>query len=99
MEVIVRHVNEWRPFIKNVIESKVDELKLLGYNGVNEDEVWECLLQKVWRKNKEKPLFQVVQDILHLNGSQYMSYLTVEMQQNNDLMAQIEALKNWEERK
>lgn len=96
LEVVIKHVDDWKPYIKDIIQSKVEELQLLGYEGANEKEVWECLMQKVWKKNKEKPLFQVVQDIFHLSGSQYMSYLTVQMQSQDDLMAQIEALKNWE---
>ncbi|MFD2637591.1 post-transcriptional regulator [Piscibacillus salipiscarius] len=91
---MVQHVDVWKPYIKDVLESKVSELELLGYSGVNEYEVWECLKKKVWKKERTLPLFQVVQDILHLSGSMYMSYLTVESQQANDLMAQIDALNN-----
>lgn len=99
MEANIRNVNDWRSVIQHVLDSKVEELRLLGYEKANSEEVWQCLLQKVWRKNNEKRLHEVVQDILHLSGNQYMSFLTVEMhQQNDDLMAQIEALKQWEER-
>lgn len=99
LEANIRNVNDWRSVIQHVLDSKVEELRLLGYEKANSEEVWQCLLQKVWRKNNEKRLHEVVQDILHLSGNQYMSFLTVEMhQQNEDLMAQIEALKQWEER-
>ncbi|WP_124220349.1 post-transcriptional regulator [Aquisalibacillus elongatus] len=93
---MVQHVDVWRPYIKDVIESKVNELELLGYDGVNQMEVWDCLKQKVWKKNKELPLYQVIQDILHLSDNVYMSYLTVQSQQHSDLMAQIEALNKAE---
>lgn len=93
---MVQHVDVWKPYIKEVLESKVSELKLLGYSGVNDFEVWECLKKKVWKKEQTLPLFQVVQDILHLSGSVYMSYLTVESQQATDLMAQIKALNSTE---
>ncbi|GEL77480.1 histidine kinase [Tenuibacillus multivorans] len=96
MDPMVQHVDVWRPYIKDVLQSKVSELKLLGYDAANETEVWECLKKKVWKKEQEKPLFQVVQDILHLSGNIYMSYLTVQSQQHTDLMAQIEALTSSE---
>ncbi|TFB25127.1 hypothetical protein E3U55_00520 [Filobacillus milosensis] len=91
---MVQHVDVWKPYIKDVLQSKVSELELLGYEGAHEAEVWECLKNKVWKKEQEKPLFQVVQDILHLSGSVYMSYLTVQSQMHTDLMEQIQALNN-----
>ncbi|WP_188206262.1 post-transcriptional regulator [Alkalibacillus aidingensis] len=97
MEPVKKHVNEWKPYINEVIQSKVEELVMLGYDGASQAEVWECLNQKVWRKNKDKQLHEVVQDILHMSGSVYMSFLTVQAQQQDDqLLEQIEALTQWE---
>ena len=96
MDHYTRHVDEWRNETYEVLQSKVDELKLLGYDGVNAEEIWTCLLAKVWKKEKRLRLHQVIQDILHLSGSTYMSYLTVEAQKqanNDDLFQQIGALE------
>ncbi len=94
MNEIIRHVEDWRPEVQEVLQSKVDELKLLQYDGVTHEELWECLLQKVWKKEKQLRLHQVIQDILHLSGNTYMSYLTVQAQQESDLFTQIEALQS-----
>ncbi|WP_238378751.1 post-transcriptional regulator [Halalkalibacillus sediminis] len=100
MEPIVKHVDRWRPYIKDVLQSKVDELQLLGYDGANEREVWDCLMQKVWRKKQEKQLHEVIQDVLHLKDGTYMNYLSIQAQaqgmESNDLAQQIEALNEWE---
>lgn len=52
MDHYTRHVDEWRNETYEVLQSKVDELKLLGYDGVNAEEIWTCLLAKVWKKEK-----------------------------------------------
>ncbi len=92
------HVEEWRPYLYDVIQSKVDELRLLGYDYVTQDEVWNCLLKKVWRKSNEKTLHQVVQDVLHMSDRLFMSFLTVQVQQQDEeLSQQIEALSQWEQ--
>ncbi|MDQ0158732.1 post-transcriptional regulator [Alkalibacillus salilacus] len=97
MEPIKKHVETWRPELDHVIQSKVEELTLLGYDEVTHEDVWFCLNQKVWRKNKELTLHEVVQDILHMSDQLFMSYLTVQAQQDTgNLMEHIEALTNGE---
>lgn len=46
----------------------------------------------MWKKDVEKRLHQVVQDIFHLNAGTYMAYLTREYYKTDDLLAQIEAI-------
>lgn len=92
--VMVKTVDNWRVFLPIVLESKVEELKLMGYKDATEADVWKCLQQKVWKGNPEKRLYQVVEDILHLKTTTFMSFLTVESFQEDDLMASIAALTN-----
>lgn len=89
---ITRKVDDWRAFLSVVLESKTEEFKLMGYKDTTDDIVWQCLKQKVWKGNPEKRLYQVVEDILHLNTNKYMSFLTVESYKQDDLMASIAAL-------
>ncbi|WP_406944452.1 post-transcriptional regulator [Halobacillus sp. SY10] len=90
-------VTSWRNEMKIVLQSKVEEFHLLGYKRATEEEVWDCLIKKVWNGEPEKRLYQVVQDILHLQTHTYTSYLTTEAYQNDDLLASIEALKGTSE--
>ncbi|WP_017472681.1 post-transcriptional regulator [Amphibacillus jilinensis] len=87
-----KHVEAWKPLLQDVIDSKVSELQLFGYRDATSDNVWQCLLTKVWRKDQEKRLYQVVEDIFHLNAHVFMSYLTVQNYQNDDLLASIAAV-------
>lgn len=88
----VKTVTQWRDEVAPVLISKVDELQLMGYERATKEEVWQCLEKKVWKGNPEKRLYEIVQDILHLSSHTYVSFLTVEAYQDEDLIASIEAI-------
>ncbi|GAA4064380.1 MAG TPA: hypothetical protein GXZ58_02730 [Bacilli bacterium] len=90
--MIEKHVEDWKPIIHRVIESKAEEFRLFGYGDVTAETVWNCLLVKVWRKEKIMKLHEVVEDVFHLSGHLYMSYITMETYQSDDLMASIAAV-------
>jgi len=90
---IEQPVKEWESMITPALESKAYEFMLAGYSRVSVQDIWTCLEEKVWKGNPRKRLYEVVQDILHLDGSVYMSYLTLDVyKENDDLMASIAAL-------
>ncbi|MBO8155962.1 MAG: post-transcriptional regulator [Bacillaceae bacterium] len=92
-----KRVSQWKPFIMPALTSKAEELHMLGYERATIAEVWDCLMKKVWKKDPEKRLHEVVQDILHLSPGIYMSYMTAQVYQDQDLLAQINALKEMED--
>lgn len=89
---IRKTVDTWKKELKPALESKAGEFRLMGYSRATEEDIWNCLVKKVWKGNPEKRLHEVVQDILHLSSNIYMSYLTVDAYQDDDLMASIAAL-------
>ncbi|WP_117169129.1 post-transcriptional regulator [Paraliobacillus sediminis] len=94
---LVKQVEDWKSSILMVLDSKVEELILMDYDNATREIVWNCLVEKVWKGNPEKRLFQIVEDILHLSASKYMSYLTMQSYQNEDLMASITAISEMNE--
>jgi hypothetical protein len=75
---------------------KKDEFHLLGYEEVTIEQLWDCLLHKKWKKLKEeKKLFEIVNDILTLSVSEYMTYMTVQSLQETNWFADdnLEALE------
>ncbi|MEN2765878.1 post-transcriptional regulator [Ornithinibacillus xuwenensis] len=88
----VKTVNEWKLLLMPVLESKAEEFQLMGYTRATDEDIWKCLVKKVWKGNPEKRLHEVVQDVFHLSSNIYMSYLTVDAYQDDDLMASIAAL-------
>ncbi len=85
-------ISQWKSFAEPVLESKVEEFKLMGYSRANKEEIWTCLRKKVWKGEPEKRIYEVVQDIFHLSSQLYVSYLTVDAYQNEDLKASIQAI-------
>lgn len=56
-----------------ILESKRDEFHLLGYDGVDVDTIWECVLSKY---KQELPRdYQLVNDIYSLKPTQLMNWL------------------------
>jgi len=93
MEESIRSIDEWREIVEPALESKVEEFKLMGYKQATNDNIWECLKEKVWKGSPNKRLHEAVQDIFHLSTNIFMSYLTISAYTNDDdLMTSIEAL-------
>ncbi len=61
--------------LKEVIESKVDEFHLLGYDSVTEEEIWECITSRY--NNDWPPLHRMVNDIYALKVTDFMNWLTL----------------------
>jgi hypothetical protein len=64
--------------IEQLCESKAEEFRLIGYDRVSGQDVWECVSDK-YHKNGTPPLYQVVNDILSLKVTQFMNYITLNM--------------------
>ncbi|WP_027407928.1 post-transcriptional regulator [Anoxybacteroides tepidamans] len=61
------------------VECKYDEFRLLGYDHVTIEQIWNCLCNKKWKKiDDEKKLYEFVNDILSLSIGEYMAFLTAE---------------------
>lgn len=88
---------DWKTDVQPALSCKVSEFHSLGYHQVTEEDIWNCLVQKVWKGNPSKHLYEIVQDIFHLGTAEYMSYLASTAHQDDDLMASIAALTKDEE--
>lgn len=79
------------------LQCKYEEFRLLGYDRVTIEQIWECLLQKKWKKwSEEKKLYELVNDILSLSVGEYMAFLTMESyrEQHSKGENDLEALLN-----
>jgi hypothetical protein len=61
--------------VSEVLESKMEEFHLLGYDAVTTDDIWECVTSKY---KKEWPMFhKIVNDIYTLKAPTFMNWLTI----------------------
>lgn len=74
------HMNDFlRKEVKVVLDSKLEEFSLLGYEQVSEQELWDFLTKKKWRKVTEpKLLHEIVADIMSIKVGEFINYATVE---------------------
>ncbi|OIK17003.1 post-transcriptional regulator [Bacillus sp. MUM 116] len=81
-----RHAyDHFRSQVKPALTSKLTEFQILGYNSVTENGLWEFLQKKKWKKVKDEIyLHEIIQDILAVKVSDYMSFATIEAYKSAD---------------
>ncbi|OCA91227.1 post-transcriptional regulator [Bacillus sp. FJAT-27225] len=71
--------DQYRDKLFPVLESKLEEFRLLGNDSISEEALWGYLIKKKWKKDKgEKLLHELVQDVLTVKISDFISYATME---------------------
>ncbi|MCQ6273558.1 post-transcriptional regulator [Bacillus sp. V3B] len=75
----VSHDNDqFRHKVRPALKSKQEEFFTFGYGRVSEEDIWDFLVSKKWRKeSSDMKLFEVVQDILSLKVGEFMNYTQV----------------------
>lgn len=80
--------DQFRSQIKPVLNSKTEEFHLLGYETIREDDLWEFLIKKKWKKPSETiRIAELVQDILNVKIADYMNYATIEAYKTADFFS------------
>ncbi|MFJ5758147.1 post-transcriptional regulator [Neobacillus sp. NPDC093182] len=88
--------NHFKNNVKPALISKLEEFRLLGYHDVSESGLWDFLTKKKWKKAKEDiRLYQIIDDILSVKVSDYISFTTIETYKNNDF--NLEDEDEWKE--
>ncbi|MFC4600372.1 post-transcriptional regulator [Cohnella hongkongensis] len=64
--------------IVQLCRSKAEEFRLIGYEQVTGEDVWECVSDK-YHKKGVPPLYEIVNDILSLKVTQFMNFITLNM--------------------
>ncbi|GAB2560418.1 post-transcriptional regulator [Gracilibacillus alcaliphilus] len=85
-------VAAWRNEVTEILESKVEEFKMLDYSKVTSDDIWNCLKEKVWKGEPEKSLSELIQDIYHLPANLFITYLTQKTWTDSNLQESLDAI-------
>lgn len=62
--------------IEELCQSKATEFRMLGYDHVTPQEIWECVNDR-YAKTGVPRLHQVVNDVLSLKVTQFMNWMTL----------------------
>ncbi|EMA6341787.1 post-transcriptional regulator [Bacillus cytotoxicus] len=75
-------IEAYRGQLQVVLQSKIEEFQMIGYDQVTIEDIWKYLKLKKWKKvDSNVRLYELVNDILKLTANEYMTYLTVEAYQ------------------
>ena len=66
---------ELKPIVEQLCRSKIEEFELLGYQNVLAQDIWDCIIEKY--REEIPALHQIVNDILSLKSTTFMSWLTL----------------------
>ncbi|GEL06827.1 post-transcriptional regulator [Salisediminibacterium halotolerans] len=85
----------WKLKLSPLIESKLEEMQLLGYDTVTSEGIWELFVNKI-EKDPERPdpirTHWMVSKLLRLSPNDYMTSLTVSAYKSPDWFESGEAL-------
>nr|WP_210023495.1 MULTISPECIES: post-transcriptional regulator [unclassified Paenibacillus] len=73
---------ELNGIIENLCHSKAEEFRMIGYEHVTGQEIWECVSDK-YKKIGIPPLHRIVNDILSLKVTQFMNWMTMSIYKDN----------------
>ncbi|MED4530838.1 post-transcriptional regulator [Metabacillus fastidiosus] len=71
-------VEKFKHAAKPAITSKLEEFRILGYEDMTEEKLWDFLKNKKWKKLDGVLIHEVVSDILSVKISDFMNYATIE---------------------
>jgi hypothetical protein len=77
--------SSFRDQVRPALRSKLEEFILCDCDKVTEDELWNFLIKKKWKKVKDEiKLYEIIQDILAIKVSDYFSFNTIDILKAND---------------
>ena len=72
-------LNELYKRLLPAMKTKVSELKLIGINYINEEDIWNYLRINKWNKSKDLTISECVDDILNTSELEYKKYIKIKM--------------------
>jgi hypothetical protein len=69
------------------LKNKKEELQLLGFDAVKEEDIWQCLIKKKWKKPIEDiHIYEIMDDILSLAPGTFLTFTTIEAYKGPSLL-------------
>lgn len=79
MDINFASIEELYKRVYPALKSKVKELKKANINYIKEEDIWNCLVELHWKKDKGLLLSDVVDDILNTENSVIDNYVKNEI--------------------
>lgn len=79
MELEFGSLKELYNRIKPALETKVSEMRRVGYSYIKEEDIWNYLKEVKWKKASDLSLHEMINDILNTDNVLIDSYLKDKM--------------------
>ncbi|TRZ37452.1 post-transcriptional regulator [Niallia circulans] len=80
--------DHFRHQVKPALKSKLEEFHLLGYDTIDEGELWFFLTKKKWKKpSSDYRIAEIVQDVMNVKVVDFMNFATLEAYKAEDYFA------------
>ncbi|WP_240376464.1 post-transcriptional regulator [Bacillus piscicola] len=73
----------WKADAEPALVSKWEEFRLLGYTQATKEEIWLCVLEKLHKRGEPVRLHALINTILSLRLSEFMTRITVQSYQES----------------
>jgi Post-transcriptional regulator len=75
--------SDWRKEVHPAVQSKKEEFHYMGYESVTDEEIWDCVQERLKKKKVEPRLHTLVDQILSLSLNDFMTWLTIQTYKEN----------------
>ena len=75
MDIEFSSLEELYKRLKPALTTKVDEIRMIGYTYIKEEDVWNYLKEIKWKHSQGLSLYEMVSDVLNLENEKIDSYL------------------------
>ena len=74
---------ELKNLVYPALTFKMKELRKSGYRLIDQDDIWNLLINFVWKNKNNIALCDIVDDILNYNNTEIYNYYMEVMENNN----------------
>ena len=75
MEIVFDSVEQLYERLKPALKTKQSEMKLVGYNYIKIDDIWNYLKEIKWKSASGLSLYEMVNDVLNVDNEVVDAYL------------------------
>ncbi len=84
MEMEFKTLKELYDRVKPALYSKLKEVRRLGFNMINEVDIWNFLVETNWKNRESLELFEIISEILNANNYDINEYVMNKLNKYKD---------------
>lgn len=74
MDLKFNNINELYELLSPALETKKIQLRRNDYLGISKKDIWDYLIETVWKNYSELRVHEMVSDILNVTGEEINNY-------------------------